>query len=49
MHDSYIYRPSRLYSGCSFKNYQINNMIYEAGEKPNYVYLLLEGSVKIES
>lgn len=35
-------------NGCSFKEMIINNYAYRAGSTPEYVYILLEGNVKLE-
>jgi CRP-like cAMP-binding protein len=35
-------------SGCTLCNVRINNYVYREGEKPDAVYIILEGSVKVE-
>ena len=35
-------------SGCHYKEFRINDLIYRAGSVPNEVYLLMEGNVKLE-
>lgn len=34
-------------SGCKVKQLRINNYIYEQGDKPQSVFIVIEGSVKI--